>query len=481
MCRFLKVQKEKEKMIKNNQVTKDKSVIDNYCTQIFEAFEELKVKVPITKVESIAIEVVRAMGSEMRDYHKPEHSLDVSKVNSPIASLAAIFHDCIYIQVDPSWKTNFYSYLGNFIPTVELNLDANDVFKTENSEIRKAILVLFGMESNSDLRLNKGLNELLSAIVMEHFLSPILTVKDVLSVAACIEATIPFRNVDADGNTSADRLKKRLNKAAQILNESFSEQEQINIIDWCREIVANDLASFASHRLNTFISNTWNVMNENNAALRNMYFYISEYRKAVNNVIPFLQSLDPNQMFWNSPEFDLDYRTRVMVENAKRNLQLGIDYLKTVGLSLSILEAIAIETGGDLPYEALVGPLRRSREHMPLSVGAFLPARESRSFNEDEKAVFLILKNGRETRARFDRKDFPLGAYLYQHFKIEVIHSLWGVANEFHNGKINPKSFLEAIPNTERIEIFEALVKVASIRSANIFSLLKSIEAMKSA
>ncbi len=461
-----------------DNTNKSVSVLSNYFILLSSALNKLGKSIEVKTIEKLSIEIVRAMGSELRDYHKPEHSLDVSLEQSPIGTIAAIFHDIVYVQVDPTWRTNFKSHIENFLPDENFKLNTKAGFLSEKKDIRKSILVLFGMENTEEVLPGKGLNELLSALVMEHMLSQYLTKKEILSIAACIESTIPFRKVDADGKTPSDRLSVRLHRAGVLIDSDFNEPEKANIVTWCRGIVAKDLSSFAAVRLNTFISNTWNVMNENNPALRNAYFYISDYRKAVYGVIPFLNSLDPDQMFWDAASKEQTLG-RPLAEHAKRNLKLGCEYLKAVGVSLSLIEAIAIETGGDMPFEALVGSTRKSREHSPLSIGAFLPSKDFRVFSSDEKDVFLLLKNGREFRARFDRKESPLGAYLYQNLTYDQFNVIYQQAMQFHLGKLGSINFINSFSESVIADVLTALARTCPLRSLQLIELLTKLEADK--
>jgi hypothetical protein len=261
---------------------------------------------------------------------------------------------------------------------------------------------------------------------------------------------------------------------------SFSESERKAIVESCRGIVERDLSSFASKRFNTFISNTWNVMNENNPPLRNTFFFVSEYRKAVYGVIPFLGSLDPDQMFW-SPPGSADPKTTSIIDFTKRNLKWGIEYLRIVGLSLAVVESIALETGGDLPYETLVGPLRRGREHLPGSVGAFLSAKDSKVFSEGEQEVYLLLKNGRDLRARFDRKECAIGAYLYQNVPKDILESLYASAMKVSLGEIKRTDFLAELPYAALSEIVNAIARSAVIREKQFRELLAKFKGRSAA
>jgi hypothetical protein len=461
-------------MGRNFKINKSVSVIVNYFLQFSSAFKTLEKEIPDEEIEKLAVEIVRAMGSWLRDYHKPEHSIDVARGQTAFGQLAGIFHDCVYVQVDPSWRKTCERHLGNFIPSEDLTLNTQSIFKSEENLTRKAIVLLFGMERSADVKPGKGINEFLSSLVMESMLRKYLTAKEILSVAACIEATIPFRKVDLEGHTPADRLHQRLTKAMAMIDQSISSLELEDIIWACRGIVESDLSSFAAVKFNVFISNTWNVMNENNPALQNTFFFVSEYRKAVYGVVPFLQSLNPEQMFW-TPQKEKGSKSAKMIVYAKRNLAWGVYYLRIVGLALSIVEAVALETGGDLPYETLVGPLRRGREHVPESVGAFLSHSDSRPLDAREKEIFLLLKNGREMRARFDRKDCPIGAYIFQILSPKKLERLMRSAELFHAGKLSGKNLLRELPLSVAKEVITAISRTLSVRETKMDFLLSEL------
>ena len=456
------------------------SIVTHYYNQISNALKHLGNPTSSLEIEKLCFFVVTAMGSELRDYHKPEHPLDVSKRQTPVATLAAIFHDIVYVQVDPSWKTFLKDHLGNFLPNETLVLDAKHIYGIERNPVRKAIISIFGMENRTDVMPGKGINELLSAIVMESLLSSFISDKQILFVAACIEATIPFRGKDSEGRSCAEVLSSRMNRISKTINLEISMEDIAGTISSARELVENDLSSFAHPRLNTFISNTWNVMNENNATLRNTFFTVSEYRKAVYGVIPFLNSLDPHQMFWNDPN-SLDIKQKTMTENAEKNIRLGAEYLNMVGLSLSLVEAVSLECGGDAPFETIVGSTRKSREHVPRSVGACLTARDGRELDPDEKLVFQILKNGRDLRARFDRKECPIGAYLYQALNKVELKSSFSLAQKFHKQEISSMDFIRSFPEFVRSEIINALLKTNDLRFLRYIDLMKALEQKKAA
>jgi hypothetical protein len=419
----------------SDQAKKSQALVADYCSKIAEAFLELKKVVPHDQIEKLASDLVHAMGSDSRDYHKPEHSLDVAKGQTAIGILAAVFHDIIYVQVDPSWKETFSDQLAQFTPVQEHKLNIEHSYLREKNLTRKAIVLLFGFENVTEITPSKGLNELLSALAMESKLSPYLSAKEILRVASCIEATIPFRKIDAGGKTSADRLKARLNKAGALIDVIFTISEKEEIVEDCRSVVERDLSSFASDDFNDFVLGTWNVMYENNPVLRNPFFTVVEYRKAVYGVVPFLSSLSPEQMFWHNSG-SRDEKNKLISALTNRNLTWGITYLKLVGLSLSVLEAIALETGGDLPYVSLVSNYTNQTP-----------------FTEKSEIASLL------------QKHFPLACDLYQNLSQTEIDELYLDTIKMQTGLITPEIFLSLLPSAMLKSILVSLSTTCDGRS----------------
>ena len=451
---------------------KHTSLVNSYASQMRSSFATLNCDVNDQQIEELAIFLIRTMGSDLRDYHRPEHSLDVSKVESPVARLAAFFHDLIYVQVDPTWRS-LEQTLDPFIPDDLLTLNVKASLKRNPDQWLRAIAVMFGVAGEPSLTPARGLNEFLSAIMMYRKLSLYLDPLAMFRAVACVIATVPFLGIDAEGKNPAQRLVLRMKEAAAILgfndlNELFYE----DLIEECCQIVSTDLASFGSIKLADYISNTWNVMYESYPPLRNMYFNVSDYRKAVFGNISFLATLDSTRLYWNAYSAKAKAPDPELYARSNYNLKLGQVYLKAVGVSLSVLEAIAHETGGDAPYEMFVGAMKRSREHHPVTIEYLLDVPSKIVGTSDEIAIFTILRDGRGSRARFDGKNAPLAAYLFLQLKTDGLLALFKHAESFHQGKITAKAFLEFLPKTYLKAILKALSETALTRVQEIEKLI---------
>lgn len=454
---------------------KNASLINHYASQLKTSINELGGSVSDMETEKLAIFLVRAMGSELRNYHRPEHPLDVSKFQPPIARIAALFHDIVYVQVDPHWKIFLGELLGPMIPSDNFTLNVKEAMakSTGNNQWLTICTTVFGFEQEEKLQPLSGLNEFLSALVVTQKLSAYLNAKDMIKVVSCIEATIPFRRIDTSGNSPSQRLKTRLMKASSEFDLKLTEEDINQAALDCRNIVENDLGGFRSEKLGFFLSDSWNVLSENHATLRNTFFLVSDYRKAVFGLIGFFQMLDPENMFWNDVT-PLSDKSRLYADRARYNLKNGAEYMKAFFLSVSFLEAIAMETGGDAPYELFVGAKKSSREHTPPEIGQYLPIIDSANLKSAEEIdVFNVLKNGRVIRAKFDRKECPLGAYLYHQLHgLNQFELFFQHAISFHKNEIKGKDFIQKFPTSLSKVILKAVSELAIHRKEKILNLV---------
>ncbi len=449
------------------------SLTNKYIEIISEVFSSLQKTVTAEDVERIAVLLVRAMGGESRDYHAPEHSIDVSKTKSPIARIAALFHDIIYVQVDSSWRQGLIDCLGPMVPDDGLKLDVKHGLTQSSDPWLWAIAVLFGMEENDSVIPGKGINEFLSALVAHHFLSPFLSTNEMLRVLACIESTIPFRRTDTRGNSPEKLLISRLQKACHSLAIlGFTANEIEVAIDDCRAMVSTDLSSFAASDPGIFLSDTWSVMFENNSTLRNNYFFINEYRKAIFGVLDFIGSLDTSYMFWGKSNHALQ-TLESQSFYASRNIELSSIYLKAFATGLCLLEAIAIETGGDLPFETMVGALKRSREHLPKTIDKYLKITSDPKLVGHYKTAFNYLLSGRTKRARFDRKEFVLGALILSTVEAKGLDKLFNFCRAFSSGSMGALELLNKFPQNTLRQTLSAVRHTAYHRSNRLSALEK--------
>ncbi len=64
------------------------------------SFKSLQVQVPPREIEKIAVLIHKIMNYKTREFHSIEHVFGFGYESDPVFTLAALFHDIIYLQVD---------------------------------------------------------------------------------------------------------------------------------------------------------------------------------------------------------------------------------------------------------------------------------------------------------------------------------------------------------------------------------------------
>ena len=455
---------------------KNTSLINAYSSQIEDSFKALKRPISHSDSENLAYFLLKTMGSEARDYHRPEHPLDVSKNLLPVGQLAALFHDIVYVQVDPTWEKTLAETLYPFVPNRSFTLDVRGELNHVTDPWLKVIVSLFGFENEIALIPMRGLNEFLSGIVfykkMRNFLKP----EELLRGLSCIEATIPFRKADSDGRTPADRLKSRIESILMgPQGHFFSEKIDFDlVIKECRLIIENDLVSFGAETMSGFLSNSWNVMIENNPALRNHYFSVSDYKKAILGNVGFFTSLDAKNLYWTDFK-QLTPKDELLIKRTENNLRMSTEYMKAIALSVSVIEAIALLTGGECAYEYFFGTTKKSREHAPINMDSLIQFDFEPKFSPERMAIYHTLKNGRDLRSRFDHKTSTLSAFLYGQFSEVEFNAYFDFVSKFNQNKMNADEFLAEFSSSIIFDVITFLEKTALTRVEPLKVLKKTL------
>ncbi len=422
---------------------RETSLVNAYALQIENIFARLNRPFLSADAENLAFFLLRAMGSEARDYHRPEHALEVAKHLSPVGQLAALFHDLVYVQVDPTWTLALEQDLHPFIPDVNFGVDIREKYEGLQDPWLKVVVQLFGFEECALLTPSQGLNEFLSAIVFYRKLKNFLVPEELLRGLACIEATIPFRKADANGRGPAQQLVERIERILKGKGHLLfpTPVQSSRIVKECTLMVENDLSSFGVESVGEFLSNTWNVMIENYPALRNEFFTLSEYRSALYGNIRFLSTLDARTLYWTDLT-SVDLNHEKLIRRTALNLTLGEEYLKAIAITVALLEAFALQTGGEGAFQLFWGPFKRSREHALVNMDKLLQGTTDPHLSGERMNVYGILKLGRKNRSRFDAKTSALSAWLYARLTSEKFTFIFEQFKQFHAGKISADEYL---------------------------------------
>ncbi|MCX7999656.1 MAG: hypothetical protein N3A69_12015, partial [Leptospiraceae bacterium] len=348
----------------------------------------------MSNLTEIAYMIINSMTGNWRHFHTTEHIFEVGGEEDPIEILAAFFHDMVYTQVDYGIHINLSGYIYPFIFEKENFLFIRK--KTPDSNLFELLLLIFGFQRGQKLIPFSGQNEFLSALVAVQALSPFLRFSNLAQVAACIEATIPFRKVE-NGISCYDILKKRLEFVNQIFHFDWNEEIIDHILFRCVRLATRDIQNFGSPDPVRFLDNTWNLMPETNHDLRTPNSYsIADYRISMMKMLNFLKTLTPEQIFHQYKSVPSSEKLQEYFSNTRKNLRIAELYLKSKILTVGILEALSFRIGRNTPLATLIGEIPQDKIVIP-TLDYFLPNLKKPYQPKDsiERIVLDVLTYGR--------------------------------------------------------------------------------------
>ena len=329
------------------------------------ALDELKAQMPLSEVELTAILINQAMTVEARSFHTPEHVFDLVDPGNPYMTLAALFHDLVYYQVDHGFVHQIADALRSDIEPWDGGLRLRQGHEA-GDRLLSLCMAVFDVTPGQKLAPFGGMNEFLSALVMARKLGAVVEEKDLLLATACIEATIPFRPRDSSGRTPAERLYERLNVTNRTLDLALDGGTIEQAVRWAVTFANRDVANFADRDVTRFLDNTWKLLPETNPSLRTQGVYsIRSYRVALQKMEGFLRSLDPATIFAQYLGAPADSEYREMQQRGERNVSTAREYLGIKLLTAAILEALAEISGRGCARLSLHGRHRGKTEGKP--------------------------------------------------------------------------------------------------------------------
>lgn len=164
-------------------------------------------------VESWACLIYESMSSPSRTFHDVGHGFDITVGGDALLIMAGLFHDVVYYSIDGGLSAAQAGVLdGVIVEEEDGTVSLSETICGEDAHVAM-VVTLFGFKPGQFLNPFAGLNEFLSAVLAVLCLQEALHDSHLLQIAACIEATIPFRKTDENGKTPSDRLYDRLCKA----------------------------------------------------------------------------------------------------------------------------------------------------------------------------------------------------------------------------------------------------------------------------
>eukprot|EP00934_Nitzschia_sp_Nitz4_P006834 Nitzschia sp. Nitz4//scaffold52_size167869//91851//93365//NITZ4_002282-RA/size167869-processed-gene-0.132-mRNA-1//-1//CDS//3329554053//6824//frame0 len=442
------------------------------------------------RLESMAIFIHESMSNANRNYHSVQHVFDLAQdfvpkqetttdsatsafpTYQPLAILSAYFHDCIYMSVD-----------GTLSPRQKERLEGLE-WSTSTSTLRitdpedpllAMVASIFGIPPGQEMA-SQGVNEFLSAVVAVRELAEHLDPPQLGQIAVCIESTIPFRKPDPEtGETSLDRLYKRFKATSTHLQWNLSEEELVQAVQRAALVSNSDLANFGSSDRYVFLDNSWSLLDETNATLRQQYLYsVREFHLALFQLYRFYQFLSPSLVFGAFQGVPSTEDVADKTRQCEINLGVGKVYVGAKLLAMTVLSAFAQLSGGDdTPMSLFMGDLP-SRRHRCKGLVDFLP-QAPKPCPSCDRTVYDILAKGRRSDTNFDIRQSPLAALLYGYLGNQDLQLTLDNHTLYPMNEDDCKKLLSDLPREAVVRIGESMTHVAISRADSIRQILKEL------
>jgi hypothetical protein len=332
---------------------------------------------------------------------------------------------------------------------------------------------LFGFQPGQVLPLFRGMNEFLSAVVASRLLQAHIALSDLIAVLACIEATVPFRAPRAPGHDCSQELAERVRQQAR---QHLALDEDTQLHPFVAAVMADaigianrDVGGFAESSPARFVSATWLLIEESNAPLASVGVYtLQDYREALTRMQTFLQGLQPERVFQhyaNQPD-PLEFGR--LTAAAGTNIRFATAFLRLKIASISIIEALALATGGNGPVSMFLGDIRSSRGK-PERVEDYLPSGPDSPALDAQ--LLQVLEKGRPEDSKNDLTVSPLTAYMYRCLGDAGCAQALTDARRMVLCEITPHAFLATLPPTMLARIIEACARIAISRRERLLAL----------
>jgi len=425
-----------------------------------QAMEGLGEDVDDADLEKWAVAIHSSMSGRGRSYHTVEHVFTVNGGNDPIGSLAILFHDTVYCEVDGGLPRGLERVLGDALKVDHDHVELG-AFEPEDDPLRALVARIFGFTPGQPVTFQSGLNELASALLAVRSLKTHLDLRTLAEVVTCIEATIPFRPQEAE-----DLLAERLAVADQEHDLGLGEAGVEKAVRRAVEVANRDVGNFAYEDPGAFLSHTWEILPETNPTLRMPAYTLGEYRQAMTKMEGFFSGLRSDRVFrvFRGTPSGPDYEA--MLRRADKNLERGARYLKQKVLAARVLESLANLTGGDAPVSLFMGdlPTEAHSQRLEELLG------ESPTLIEDcDPAVFRLLSEGRNKDSGFDLRHSPLAARLYA--------QLGDGASDRALAEDDGWPLLRALPPELVAHVTRATAKIASTRRSKLIAIADALDA----
>lgn len=447
------------------------SAVNRILSLFLAAFRDLSAQVPMKEVERLAILVHHSMQHGRRTYHTSSHVFELAEGMNARQTLAVLFHDVVYYQIDGGFPEKAKSLLET---TVRVAGDQVVLKPFDPGDQCAAICAgLFGFTAGEPLPLYGGMNEFLSAVVATRLLEPYLATADLIAIVTSIEATVPFRGPDANGQPVFERAAARVADVSRSLGAGLTADDVARVVTDAVILANRDVINFSVANHGYFLSTTWQLIEESNAPLSHAGVYsIQEYRGALMRMERFLASLHPGTVFHSYQDTPRASELAALQAATKRNLDFSVTYLGAKIVSMAVLEALALGTGGDCPVAMMLGDIRTPHV-TPDRLEKFLPPLIGE--RPTDPALLAMFEKGRAREAVNDLTASPLTAYIYRSEGHDGMIGAVSQAKKWYAGEQPPGQFLATLRPELVKGIALACARIAISRAAELTALASTL------
>lgn len=434
------------------------------------AIADLHGQVDIPQLTKISNLIIQTMTGPWRSFHTPNHIFEVGEGGDAIEVISALFHDLVYVQVDQGVSVNISRYISPYIKQDREQLVILEIPELQEDTIFKMVTMLFGFEDGQPLLPMSGQNEFLSALIASKALENMLPLSNLTEIAACIEATIPFRPKLESGLTCSDLLFGRLVEANEQFNLGWDDSQIGEVVKRAVRLSNRDVQNFASPNSSRFLNNTWNLIPETNHDLRNVNSYsVHGYRVSMQKMEGFMNFLSPEIVFRryrNEPDEKTYYK---LLAQTNQNLEVSRLYLGTKLTSIAILEALSFRIGRDISLSTMMGEL--PIEDKPVvGLEQFLTEIETpyNPSNPIEAEVLELLDKGRTLDSSYDVKNSPVATFMVKSLGFEEMQRMLMLSKEFFKGNLTSEELIASCDSHVMSMLKSAVLKLFDSRIASL-------------
>jgi hypothetical protein len=293
-----------------------------------------------------------------------------------------------------------------------------------------------------------------------------LSFSQLSEIAACIEATIPFRPRLESGLTCSDLLFGRLVNVNEVFKLGWDDSKIAKTVKRAVRLSNRDVENFASPNSSRFLNNTWNLIPETNHDLRNVNSYsVHGYRISIQKMEGFMNFLTPDIVFRryrNEPDEKTYYK---LLAQTGQNLEVAQLYLGTKLTSIAVLEALSFRIGRDISLSTMMGELPLDDTQV-VGLEQFLPAviEPNQPTTAIEVEVLELLDKGRTVNSSYDVKNSPVATFMVKSIGFKEMQRMLNLSKEFFKGSLTAEELISSCDPEVMAMIKGAVIKLFESR-----------------